>query len=469
MSRILIVDDDAELRRSLCTALSDPHEVDEAEDGLGAMEKVRAGGVHLVILDMDMPRMGGMDTLRAIKKHDPRTIVLILTAYSTIQDAVAATREGAYNYLQKPIRHADIRDMVERALKAHDLVAQVAYSAPIFTDETGTKLSSRSGGMQKVFTLIEKLANVDTAVLLRGESGTGKEVVARAIHFNSLRKDGRFVAVNCSAIPETLIESELFGHEKGAFTGADQRKIGKFQFADSGTIFLDEIGDISPSMQVKLLRVLQEKCFMPVGSNREVEANVRVIAATNRNLEEMMKAGTFREDLYYRLNVLPIYLPPLRERVEDIEMLVQHFVRKFNVAHKKEIQGIDAPALARLKTHSWPGNIRELENVIEHTFVLESGKVITEFSLPESLRPVEGMAADVSPVPVSAPSADGSAAEELDFPSFKERYERDFIVRALRRFNGKINQTSAHTNIPKKTLLRKIEKYKINTEEFKTR
>ncbi|MFH1017037.1 MAG: sigma 54-interacting transcriptional regulator, partial [Pseudomonadota bacterium] len=246
MSRILIVDDDPELRRSLTAAVSDPFQVDEAVDGVDALVKVRATHPDLVVLDMDMPRMGGMAALKEIKKFDPRIIVLILTAYSTVPDAVAAIREGAFNYIAKPVRHADLRTMVERALEAHEMVRQVANSAPILKDASGVELSSRSGEMQKVFALIERLALVDTAVLLRGESGTGKEIVARAIHFNSLRKEGRFVGVNLSAIPETLAESELFGHEKGSFTGADQRKIGKFQYADGGTLFLDEIGDISP-------------------------------------------------------------------------------------------------------------------------------------------------------------------------------------------------------------------------------
>jgi len=463
MGRILIIDDDSELRRSLRTALNDLYQVDEAPDGLIALERIKKNRPTLVILDMDMPRLGGMETLQAIKKYDPRIVVIILTAYSSVPDAVAAIREGAYNYLAKPVRHDDIRTMVDRALKAQEMVTQVAYSAPVFQGELGEKLSSRSDRMVKIFRLMEKLANVETVVLLRGESGTGKEVVAQAIHYNSPRKDGRFVAVNCSAIPETLIESELFGHEKGAFTGADQRKIGKFQYAQDGTLFLDEIGDISLAMQVKLLRVLQEKHFTPVGSNLELSCNVRIIAATNRNLEEMMKKGEFRDDFYYRLNVLPIFLPPLRERKEDLELLAQHFIRKFNSTHKKSIQGIDSTTLQRLKEYDWPGNIRELGNVIEHSFVMETGPVITELSLPERMRPVEVFD---SPIPLTQDRF-GPPQEELDFKLYKEKLEKEFIVRALRKFQGRINLTSAQTNIPKKTLLRKIEKYKINTDDFR--
>ncbi len=467
MSRILVVDDDQEIRLTLRSALSATYSVEEAADGVEAMEKIEQDRVDLVVLDMDMPRMGGMETLAAIKKVDPRIIVLILTAYSTVPDAVAAIRAGAYNYLAKPIRHGEIRSMVERALAAHDMMTQMAYSAPVFQGESGEKLSSHSSEMKKVFSLIEKVAMVDTAVLLRGESGTGKEVVATAIHHNSLRKDHRFVAVNCSAIPENLVESELFGHEKGAFTGAEQRKIGKFQYAQGGTLFLDEVAEISPTMQVKLLRVLQEKKFTPVGSNLELEADVRIIAATNQNLEQMLEKGGLREDFYYRLNVLPIFLPALRDRKEDLEFLVRYFVVKFNAELKKSIQGVDAYALARLKEHHWPGNIRELSNVIEHAFVLEGGSVITELSLPEYLQsfPAERSVSE-TPTPEEELS-EVSDMGALDFQISKEKFEREFIVSALRKFKGKINQTSANTNIPKKTLLRKIEKYKIDTSEFK--
>ncbi|MFH1017107.1 MAG: sigma-54 dependent transcriptional regulator, partial [Pseudomonadota bacterium] len=275
-------------------------------------------------------------------------------------------------------------------------------------------------------------------------------------------------------IPETLAESELFGHEKGSFTGADQRKIGKFQYADGGTLFLDEIGDISPALQVKLLRVLQEKRFTPVGSNQEIEANARIIAATNRNLEDLIQKGTFRDDLYYRLSVLPIFLPPLRDRLEDLEPLVLHFIGKFNRLHNKAIGGIEERALERFKNHSWPGNIRELENVIEHAFVLETGPRITETSLPRSVRPLEAGGAEAAERTTAPPArpegaVPGTAAGEadLDFQRYKEQYERDFIIRALRKYNGRINQTSAGTNMPKKTLLRKIEKYGIKPEDFK--
>src|SRR6185436_12611261 len=280
--------------------------------------------------DVNMPRMSGLEALKEIKIHDPSIIVIILTAFSNVRDAVEATKEGAYNYLEKPIKAENLVYLVDKALKAHNMVKSMSYSAPMVKLPNGTEFIGQSSEMKKIFGVIDKLSRVDTAVLIRGESGTGKELVAQALHFNSPRKDNRFVTINCSAIPETLIESEFFGHEKGAFTGADSRKIGKFQYADGGTLFLDEMGDISPAMQVKLLRALQEKRFTPVGANREVEVNVRIVAATNRNLEEMIKRGEFREDLFYRLNVLPIQLPPLRERKDDIGALLTHFLEKFN-------------------------------------------------------------------------------------------------------------------------------------------
>lgn len=307
---VLIVEDDQELRTTLTEVFERSHfDVDESCDGLDALEKINRKRPDLVMLDVNMPRLNGLDCLTRIKEIDPSIVVIIMTAYSAIEDAVRAIKEGAYNYLAKPIKHQAVVEMVQRAIEAQKMIRNMALSAPVVRFEAG-EIVGGSNEMQKVYSIIHKLAKVDTAVLIRGESGTGKELVARAIHYNSARKDLKLVAINCSSIPETLFESELFGHEKGAFTGADRRQIGKFQFAEGGTVFLDEIGDLSPAMQVKLLRVLQEKKFTPVGSNREIDMDVRVIAATNRNLEEMMKNGSFREDLFYRLNVIPVFLPP---------------------------------------------------------------------------------------------------------------------------------------------------------------
>jgi transcriptional regulator with PAS, ATPase and Fis domain len=318
--------------------------------------------------------------------------------------------------------------------------------------------------MKDVFGLIYKLCKVDTTVLIRGENGTGKELVAKAIHYNSPRKSGTFVAINCGAIPEQLMESELFGHEKGSFTGAFERKIGKFQLANNGTLFLDEIGELKPDMQVKLLRVLQEKKFLPVGSNREIKSNARIIAATNRNLEKMIELGDFREDLFYRLNVMPIFLPPLRDRKDDIPALVQSFIKKFTKSHETQIQGISSQALDVLKSYRWPGNIRELENTIERAFIMEGSREITVASLPENIQAAVNNSTGVA-ASSATPATDAQGA--LDFELFKEKAEKEFVISALRANKGRINQTVAQANIPKNTLLRKIKKYGIDVESFK--
>lgn len=499
--RVLVVDDDQGLRFSVCETLvqAGGFEIDEAVDGLHALEKVKAQHYDLVILDVDMPRLNGLEALKLIKEHDPSTVVLILTAYATIDDAVHAVKEGAYNYLSKPVKGDELVKLIEKALKAQAMISNVAASAPVLM-EAGRKIIGNTAEMQKVFNIINRLSKVDTPVLIRGASGTGKELVARAIHYNSTRKDEKFVAINCSAIPENLFESELFGHEKGSFTGAHERKIGRFQFAEGGTLFLDELGDMPVMMQVKLLRVLQEKVFSPVGSNREIEANVRVIAATNRPLEQMIQEGKFREDLFYRLNVVPIFLPALAERKNDIETLVTNFVKKFNKLHNKKIIGMSPEAIGVMKKYAWPGNIRELENVIEHAFILENSNLLTLASLPESvltatgtsLQAIQAEIADISTEVIDdgadealivageegleggdegeelAPTTEivSINGETLDFNKHKEAFEREFIIKALKTFKGRINQTALHANIPKKTLLRKIEKYGINARDY---
>lgn len=507
MLKVLVVDDDQGLRLSVKSALTvtQRFEVDEAFDGINALEKIKGSDkkYDIVILDVDMPRLNGLETLKQVKEFDPGIIAIIMTAHATLNDAIQAVKDGAYNYLQKPVAADDLLQLIDKGVNAHNLISNIAASAPVMV-EAGRKIIGHTSQMQKVFNIIHKLAKVETPVLIRGASGTGKELVAKAIHYNSARKDEKFVAINCSAIPENLFESELFGHEKGSFTGADQRKIGKFQFAEGGTLFLDEVGDMPQLMQVKILRVLQEKVFTPVGSNREFPANVRIIAATNRPLEDMIKAGSFREDLFYRLNVVPIFLPALAERKDDMEHMVNIFIKKFNQAHGKRINGIAPDAMAVLKKHSWPGNIRELENVIEHAFVLEMSNIITIASLPESLLAATGtnlidIPAMITTAQVvataglptasqahaslaededndadfeSAEDLDNeeiipfSGSESLDFNAQKEAFEKEFIIKALKTFRGRINQTALHANIPKKTLLRKIEKYGIVAKDY---
>jgi two-component system response regulator HydG len=500
MIRILVVDDDQGLRLSVKTALASVSKfvVEDAFDGQDGVDKVKASPFDVVLLDVDMPRLNGLEALKQIKEQNPGIIVIMMTAFAAINHAVQAVKDGAYNYLQKPVDSEHLIALIDRAITANNLISSVANSAPILMDN-GRKIIGNNQQMMKVFNIIHKLSKVDTPVLVRGASGTGKELVAQAIHFNSSRKDGKFVAINCSAIPENLFESELFGHEKGSFTGADQRKIGKFQYAEAGTLFLDEVGDMPALMQVKLLRVLQEKLFTPVGSNREVPTNVRIIAATTRPLEEMMKSGQFREDLFYRLNVIPILLPSLIDRKDDLDSMVMMFIRKFNEAHGKRITGISPDVMTVLKKYRWPGNIRELENVIEHMFVMEPSSKLTLASLPETILTATGTEfVEASPeapavltssaevndgededdrVDVSASGADDGDDEitvnvadvipgELDFNAQKETFEKEFIIKALKTFKGRINQTALHANIPKKTLLRKIEKYGIKAKDF---
>lgn len=499
MRRVLVVDDDKVLQSSVRQALEYHHfNVEVADNGKEALSKVYRDTYDLVVMDVNMPEMDGIEALIEIKKYNPSIIVLILTAYSNVSDAVRAVKEGAYNYLEKPISSDNLVALIKRALKARSLVETSMFSAPelnLGDKDKDSKFVGESEPMMKVFNIIFKLAQVNTPVLIRGESGTGKELVAKAIHYNGPRKDERLVTINCAAIPENLIESELFGHEKGAFTGATERKIGKFQYADGGTLFLDEIGDISLAMQVKLLRALQEKVFTPVGSNREVTVDVRVIAASNKPFEELIKEGTFREDLFYRLNVLPVYLPPLRERKSDIPHLIDHYIHHFNMIHNLTIKGVTPDAMAALQDHSWPGNIRELRNVIEHAFIIESSDSIQTSSLPDTIanptpRSVdsdqhESSVIDLDEIKASVlddkddqeESGEGvfqikfaSKGEDdkikLDFQEAKNKFEKEFIIQALKTNLGKINQTALKANIPKKTLLRKIEKYNINPKSY---
>ena len=494
MHKVLVVDDDKILQDSVRSTL-EYHSflVRTASNGKEALNSIYHDKFDLVVMDVNMPEMSGIEALTEIKRYDPSIIVLIITAYSNVADAVKAVKEGAYNYLEKPISSDNLVALIKRAVKARSLVQTTAFSAPSLSLGQGAsdKFVGESDAMKKVFNIIGRLAKVSTPVLIRGESGTGKELVAKAIHFNGPRKDEKFVTINCGAIPENLIESELFGHEKGAFTGASERKIGKFQYADGGTIFLDEIGDISHPMQVKLLRVLQEKTFSPLGATREITVDVRIIAASHQSFEEMIKNGTFREDLFYRLNVLPVYLPALRQRTSDIPHLVEYYINYFNHLHNLEIRGCTNEALDALMTHEWRGNIRELRNVIEHAFIVESTDLISLVSLPASVSKISTAIQknedetwpafpfnrnDMETETIDNLGLDllkeenyigSEVKDKLDFQNAKEQFERDFILMALKINNGKINQTALRANIPKKTLLRKIEKYGINPRDLK--
>ncbi len=490
---VLIADDEPELRAGIKSQLSPRgFNIDEAVDGGQAWSKLQQKKYDLVLLDVRMPVMDGLEVLKKIRAHRPFSTVAVITAHANLKDAVEAIRDGAFDYIEKPLQADKLDKLVDKALAARLLVEEMSFSSPIENSNADERENpkdefiGRGETMQRVFRMVDRLANVHTSVLIRGENGTGKELVAKAIHYNSPRKDRPFVAVNCGAISENLVESELFGHEKGAFTGAQQRKIGKFQFASGGTLFLDEMGDLPLQMQVKLLRVLQDQKITPVGSNREFKVDVRIVAATNKNLEKMIEQGTFRQDLFYRLNVMPLFLPPLRERTTDIPFLVDHFIKKFNSRHGREINGIQPDALAKLKLYSWPGNIRELENAIEHAFVVETKNQISESSFPEHILEsiqdkVEGWDLPFETIrrpnaETTAPVSDFIGPENsnpnhkitLDFHQEKEKFEREFIIQALRHNGGKINQTCDRANIPKNTLLRKIKRYKINPRDYES-
>ncbi len=462
---ILIVDDEAELRKTVASILrSSMPEITftffEAENGKEAIEKFKSRNADLVLMDVRMPEMNGLQALTLIKEESPQTFVVLMTAHSNLKDAVAAIKEGAYDYIEKPVQPGRLIEIVKRALDARSLVNDLAQANPIFDDDIETEFVGNSNKMKEVFNLIYRLCKVETTVLIRGENGTGKELVAKAIQANSPRKNGPFIVINCGAIPENLMESELFGHEKGAFTGAIERKIGKFQLANNGTLFLDEIGELKPELQVKLLRVLQERKFNPIGSSREVKTDARIIAATNRNLEKMIEDQSFREDLFYRLNVMPIYLPPLRDRTDDIEALLLYFFKKYSNHHGRLLGGIEPDALAALKAYRWPGNIRELENFVERAYIIENSDRITAACLTDQMR-----------MPSSTQSrqtqtANKSAQGVMDFEAFKEQAEKEFIINALKANHGRINKTVAEANIPKNTLLRKIKKYGINVKEY---
>ncbi len=427
-----------------------------------------------VFVDLDHPRSGSLEEIEQIRVLSPSIRFFVVTSLPTWEQAVQCIKNGAEDYLAKPLlpeKMQSILHCLQRRLAVRPLIE---HQHSLEFDKS-KRIIGRSQAIQKVYDLIQKLARVDTSVLIRGESGTGKELVAQALHYNSARKQGPFVAVNCGAIPENLIESELFGYEKGTFTGADRKRLGKFQFANGGSIFLDEIGDVSPQMQVKLLRVLQERKITPVGGNQEIPVDVRIISATNRPLEKMMQEGKLRSDLYYRLNVMPINLPALRDRREDLECLAGFMIEKFNKLHERSIKSLAPEALLALSRYDWPGNIRELENVIEHAFIIEGSNEIHTDSLPPHML-TQG---DHTPIEKPAEPTPEDFAEDLKnldqvltdpqslkYPELKEQFEKEFIKRALKAYNGRINQTAEQTQMTKVTLLRKLEKYNINPKEY---
>lgn len=370
--RVLVVEDEENMRNLLSQLLrQEGFDVDTAADGDAALRKASSGEFDLVLLDVRIPDKDGMQVLRELRREDPGAVVMIVTGYATLEMAVEAMREGAFDYISKPFKKDELLLKVRRALEHEQLreenrkLAEELRARFKFEGIVGS-----SPRMQEVLRVAAAVAPTDATVLIYGETGTGKEILARSIHDQSRRAEGPFVAINCGAIPETLLETELFGHEKGAFTSATGTRVGKFEAADGGTIFLDEVGDMSPAMQVKLLRVLQERTFERVGSNKPIRVDVRVIAATNKDLRHLVREGRFREDLFYRLSVVPIELPPLRERQEDIPLLAQHFLEKYRTKYGKSVTGFTPQAMRKMRRYPWPGNVRELEFAIERAVIL---------------------------------------------------------------------------------------------------
>src|SRR6266513_2395217 len=383
MGRILVADDHDSLRRGIVRALSDAHhEVDDAPNGNVAIEKLHEGQYDVVLSDLKMGGSDGMDVLRTAKSLQPNAAVILMTAFGSIHTAVEAMKIGAFDFVQKPFEIEEMELKIEKAIELRHLKYQVDYLRHAQQDIYDfDRIVGASGALQQVLTIVKKVARSNSTILIRGETGTGKELIAGSIHHNSLRANRAFVKVNCAALQENLLESELFGHEKGAFTSADKQRIGRFEQADGGTLFLDEIGDMSASTQAKILRVLQEHEFERLGGTRTLKVDVRLVAATNRDLPGMVQAGQFREDLYYRLNVVSIEMPPLRERKDDIVPLANSFIHRFCAELKKRIDGLEPDAQKLLMRYNWPGNIRELENTIERAILLAEGRAIASVDL----------------------------------------------------------------------------------------
>ncbi len=452
--RLLIVDDEPDGRDALAELTQRwGYEVLTADDGTEALRRAIEWHPDVLLTDLVMPNMDGLWLLRAVRAELPDLPVLLITGQGTVQTAVQAIKEGAYDFIEKPLDPARLRVVLERALEKQETLREVqllrrrlAAMAP------GTDLIGQGPAMQQVAELVKKVAPSNASVVITGESGTGKEVVARAVHGLSPRKDKAFVALNCSAIPPTLIESELFGYERGAFTGAEQRRLGNFEMAHGGTLFLDEIGELPLEMQGKFLRVLEEKKLRRLGGKAEVEVDVRVLCATNRDLKQEIRAGRFREDLYFRLHVFTVHLPPLRERREDVPLLVQHFIEKFTGETGKHVHGATPGAMAVLQSYAWPGNIRELRNTVERGMILVDGDMIGEEHLPPDMRP-------------QATGGGSAAALQLPLGIPLREVEKEYVLASLRRNGGNKARTAELLGISEKTLYNKLHRYAARATE----
>ena len=455
--KILIAEDDDLNRKNLAELLSENGwDVKSVEDGREAMDAFTCDKYDLVITDLKMPHVDGLQLLKYLKEKDPETMVIMVTGYASVQSAVEAMKSGAFDYITKPLKDDRVKLTVERALSFGRLKEEnMVLRDHLEKKYDFGKMIAYSDSMNKVFDKIKKVSSSDSTVIIYGESGTGKELVARALHFNSDRAARPLVTVNCGAIPEDLLESELFGHEKGAFTGAIRSRVGRFELAQKGSIFLDEIGDMSPSLQVKVLRAIQEKQFERVGGIKTINADVRIIAATHQNLEKAVAKGKFREDLYYRINVIPIHLPALREREADIPILISHFLKRFNKLKKKKVKDITPEAMSYMVKYSWPGNVRELQNLMEMLVVMKEKGSIEVEDLPDRIFMNARKTEEEVKTGIEIP--DGG----LNLSSVVNQFERDILRKALEKSGGVKNRAAKLLNLNRTTYVEKLKRYNI--------
>lgn len=450
-TKILVADDEAKIRKHFSDVLSrEGYEVETAENGQVAIKKMDQDFHDILLIDLNMPKVDGMKVLRHLVDQSNDSIGIILTGHATIKNAVEAMKIGAFDYLAKPVKTEEVLMVIQRALEFRDLRREnLALKKQLKKKYKFENFIGDSLQMNKVFRIIEKVADTDSTVLILGESGTGKELVARAIHYHSYRRDKPLIPVNCGAIPEELLESELFGHEKGAFTNAIRTRIGRFELANGGTIFLDEVSEMSPHLQVKLLRVLQEQEFERVGGTKTIKCDVRILAATNKDLEKLVGDNSFREDLYYRLKVIPIEIPHLRERPSDIPLLVHHFLDQMKKAKKKKIKGIAKDVMKALSKYDWPGNVRELENIIERMVILSDSDTLTMEDLPEKIAQAHTKGRGINDLIID----DG-----FSFSEAVNEYERELIINALEQADWVKNRAAKLLNMNRTTLVEKIKK-----------
>ncbi len=453
--KILVVDDEPGAVSILEDFLTqENYKVETAQNGEEAFAALKESAFDLVLTDLNMPKVDGLELLEKIQKMNSGMMTIVLTGCGTIDNAVSAMKAGAYDYLTKPFKIDELSLTVKRALEYRTLKKQNKNLKQMVGKEYRFKnFIGDSEEMNQVFNLITKVADTDTTILIQGESGTGKELVARAIHFNSNRAESPMIPINCAAIPRDLLESELFGHVKGAFTGATISRMGRFEMADGGTLFLDEIAEMSPELQVKILRALQEQQFERVGGTKTIQVNVRIIAATNKDLEKEIGKGRFREDLYYRLNVIPVRLPPLRERASDIPLLIHHFLARFNKHKKRNLKGFTKEAMQCLESYPWPGNVRELENLVERMTILAEGEVVDLEDLPEKLH-----------APLKPPSMQSIEipAQGISLNDAIEQFENELIIKAMKKSSGVKSKAAKLLMLNRTTLVEKIKKKKLN-------